>query len=290
MSASPRLLFAIAAAGLSCLLAGYVVAQQETASEQPGAAIDQPAAQNPAGQTERLKTERREYTANFRGDRTNAGAAIQDIQRYIAGCLLAKNQAEVEMGEFAQQHSQSPEVKEFAQMLVQDHSKFVQKLQKVAGAQADARSATGQATEARVEIAAGERTEPASNREAAGQNAAELTATNRAAGNSAVDQLLALERQIVERGMQAAKEDLQQKQGADFDKCFVGSQIVGHTHMLAALEVLQQQGPEQIQQLAQEAHPNVQKHLEHAKQLIKQLEGASPAGNRAARQPTQPQR
>jgi predicted outer membrane protein len=105
-----------------------------------------------------------------------------------------------------------------------------------------------------------------------------------------VDQLIALEQQIVQHCTQAAKEDLQQKQGADFDKCFVGGQIVGHAKTLSALEVLQQQGPEAIQQLAKEAHPAVQKHLEHAKQLMKQLEGAGATDNRAARQPTQPQR
>jgi predicted outer membrane protein len=276
MSASPRLRFAIAAAGLSCLFAGYVVAQQQVVQEQPDAAIDQPAADNPAGQTDRLKTPRREYTANFRGDQAKGGAQ-HDVQRYIVGCLLSKNQAEVEMGEFAQQQSQSPQVKEFAQMLVQDHSKLIKKLQQISGTQAKAQP--------------GERTLAAADRDAAGQNVAELKATDRnVASNSAVDQLLALERQIVERSTQAAKEDLQQKQGADFDKCYVGSQIVGHGHMLAALEVLQQQGPQEIQQLAQEAQPNVQKHLEHAKQIMKQLEGAGAAGSRAARQPTTPQR
>jgi predicted outer membrane protein len=145
----------------------------------------------------------------------------------------------------------------------------------VAGAQAGARPATDQPL-----------------RDAVGQNAAELTATNRAAAkDSVVDHLLALDRQIVERSTQAAKEDLQQKEGAEFDKCFVGAQIVGHTKMLAALEVLQQQGPEQIQQLAQQAQPNVQKHLEHAKQIMKQLEAAGPTDSRAARRPTtQPER
>jgi putative membrane protein len=275
------------AAGLSCLFAGYVVAQQEQQvqeiqRDQPGAAADQLDAADPAaGQTDRSRATRREYTANFRGNPANAGAQ-QDVQRYVVGCLLAKNQAEVEMGKFAQQQSQSPEVKEFAQMMVQDHGKLIQKIQQVARAD----SAGGQAG-----TQPDERTRPAAGREAAGQNAVESNATNRAAGNnSAVDQLIALDRQIVEHCTQAAKEDLQQKQGAEFDKCYVGSQIFGHMQMLSTLEVLQQQGPEGVQQLAQEAHPEVKKHLDHAKQLMKQLEGAGATGSRAARQPTQPQR
>jgi predicted outer membrane protein len=279
MSASPRLKFGFLAASLSCLLTGYVVAQQETVREPSEAAIEQPDAQNPAGQTDRLKSQRREYTANFRGNRADAGAQTQEIQRYLVGCMLAKNQAEVELSKFAQQQTQSPEVKEFAQMLVQDHGKFIQKLQQLAG---DQTTTIGNQP--------GERTQPAENREAVSQNAAELNAANRAASsNSAVDQLLTLEKQIVERCAQSARDELQQKQGVEFDKCYVGSQVAGHMQMLAALEVLQEQGPEQIQQIAQEAQPNVQKHLVHAKQILKQLEGAGPAGTRATR-PTQPQR
>jgi predicted outer membrane protein len=265
------------AASLSCLLAGYVVAQQQTVREQAEPAVDQPGEQSAAGQTDRPAT-RREYTANFRGNQANAGAQNQDVQRYLVGCMLAKNQAEVELSKFAQQQTQSPEIKEFAQMLVQDHSKFIQKLQQLAG---DQTTAIGQP---------GERNQPAGNREAVSQNAAELKPANRATdSNSAVGQLLALEKQIVERCAQSARDELQQKEGAEFDKCFVGSQIGGHMQMLAALEVLSQQGPEQIQQIAQEAQPNVQKHLEHAKHLMKQLEGAGPTGSRATR-PTQPQR
>jgi putative membrane protein len=275
MSASPKLRFGIAAAGLSCLLAGYVVAQQAV-GERESAAIDQPATQTPAigqreGQIDRAAPGR-EYTANFRGNQLNA-AQNQDVQKFLAGCLLSKNQAEVEIAEFAQQQAQSPEVKEFAQKIAQDHGKLVQQLQQVAATQP------------------GERAEAAPLRTETGQaDTARTTPANRA-DSAAVDQLLAIERQITERCTQMAREELQQKQGVEFDKCYIGSQIGGHMHMLAALEVIQQQGPEQLKQIAQQAQPNVQKHLDHAKQIMKQLEGdASATGSRAARQPTQPQR
>jgi predicted outer membrane protein len=278
MSASPKMRFGIAAAGLSCLFAGYVVAQQQV-GEREDAAIDQPAAQNPAigqreGQIDRATTERREYTANFRGNQANTGAQSKDVQRYIAGCLLSKNKAEVEMAEFAQQKAETPEVKEFAQKMVQDHGKLVQQLQGLAGTQAGAQTGISQ------------------QRETSGQVDAEQTTTaNRTADkNSPVDKLLALERQITERCTQMAREELEQKQGVEFDKCYMSAQIGGHMQMLAALEVIQQQGPEQIQQIAQQAHPKVKQHLDHAKQLMKQLEGDSDTtGSREARQPSRTQ-
>jgi putative membrane protein len=252
---------------------------EQAVGEREGAAIDQPAAQNPAigqreGQIDRAATPRREYKANFRGNQANAGSQSQDVQRYVANCLLSKNQAEVEIAEFAQQQAQTPEVKEFAQKMVQDHGKLVKQLQQIAGTQTSDRAGT------------------TATRDAAGQNAADQNTVNRTAeNNSAVDQLVALERQITERCTQAAREELQQKQGVEFDKCYIGSQIGGHMHMLAALEVIEQQGPEQLKQISQQAQPQVKQHLDQAKQIAKQLEGnANATGSRAARQPTQPQR
>jgi predicted outer membrane protein len=274
MSATPKLRIGIAAAGLSCLFAGYLLAQQLIDQPREGAAVQQQAdPDRSAGQIDRARTTRQEYTAQFRGNQGAAGMQNQEVQKYIANCLLSKNQSEVEINEFAQQQAQNPEVKEFARQMVQDHQKLVQELQPLAamqGAQASDRART------------------TTSLNATGQpDSATAGAAN---SNSAVDQLVSLEKQITKHCTQALREELQQKQGADFDKCYIGSQIGAHMQMLSALEVLGQQGPEQIQQVAQKAQPIVQQHLDHAKELAKQLEGQSPAGNRAARQPADTQR
>lgn len=277
MSATPKLRIGIAAAGLSCLFAGYVLAQQLIDQQREGAAVEQQAdPDRSAGQIDRSKTTRQEYTAQFRGNQPGAGAANQEVQKYIVGCLLSKNQAEVQINEFAQQQAQNPEVKEFARQMVQDHQKLVQQLQQIASTQG---------------ARATDRTRAATSLDASGQRDATLNAsTGAASSNSAVDHLLALEQQITKQCTQSLRDELQQKQGAEFDLCYIGSQIGGHMQMVAALEVLGQQGPEQIQQLAQKAQPIVQQHLDHAKQIAKQLEGQSSAGSRAARQPADTQR
>jgi predicted outer membrane protein len=256
------------------LFAGYLLAQQLIDQPREGAAVQQQAdPDRSAGQIDRARTTRQEYTAQFRGNQGAAGMQNQEVQKYIANCLLSKNQSEVEINEFAQQQAQNPEVKEFARQMVQDHQKLVQELQPLAamqGAQASDRART------------------TTSLNATGQpDSATAGAAN---SNSAVDQLVSLEKQITKHCTQALREELQQKQGADFDKCYIGSQIGAHMQMLSALEVLGQQGPEQIQQVAQKAQPIVQQHLDHAKELAKQLEGQSPAGNRAARQPADTQR
>jgi len=52
-----------------------------------------------------------------------------------------------------------------------------------------------------------------------------------------------------------------------------------HIHALAALEVLGQQSQGQLAQVAQQARPKVQQHLDHAKQLMKQLDQQSGGSN-----------
>jgi predicted outer membrane protein len=255
---------------------GYAWAQQVIQQERPAQARE--AAQ--PGQIDRpaARQEGQEYTAQFRGTRTTGGHD-QEVRKFIASCLLAKNKTEVEFAKLAQQQSQNPEVKQFAQMLAQDHSQLVQKLQSLAGEQSAARrpglNETSQAPDAAGQIDASSRP----GQDVAGQN-------------DALHQLAALEKQIGERCKQNLREELEQKQGAEFDKCYVGSQIAGHMESVAKLEVLQQQGPDQIKQLAQQALPKVQQHLDHAKQLMKQLEGASPTGstNQAERQSSRTQR
>jgi len=54
--------------------------------------------------------------------------------------------------------------------------------------------------------------------------------------------------------------------------------------VLAAVEVIGKQTQGTLAQVAQQAQPTVQQHLEHAKQLMKQLEGqSSAAGTQAQR-------
>jgi predicted outer membrane protein len=257
------------------MVMGYAWAQQVIEQQRPAQTRD--AAQPGQIDQSTARPEGQEYTAQYRGTQASGGQN-QQLQQFIASCLLAKNKAEVEFAQLAQQESQNPQVKEFAQMLVQDHSQLVQKLQPLAGEQ-------GAAT--RPGLSDTSRTPGAT-----GQIDASQRPGQTASQHDALHKLASLEKQIGERCKENLREELQQKQGAEFDKCYVGSQIAGHMDSVAKLEVLQEQGPEQVKQLAQQALPKVQQHLEHAKQLMKQLEGAGATGstNQAERQSPRTQR
>jgi len=70
------------------------------------------------------------------GRSTNSGSDKMregNVDRDIAACLLDKNKAEVELGKVATEHAEHKDVKEFAEKMVKDHQKVVDKLERIVG-------------------------------------------------------------------------------------------------------------------------------------------------------------
>lgn len=294
MTASPIVKVGALAASLSCLMIGNAWAQQEEAQleiDRPGQSVqtldrdvDRPA----TGQLEEHARQGQQYTANYRG--TPTANQDQPVQKFLASCLLSKNKAEVELGKFAQQQAQNPQVKEFAQRMVQDHQQLVQKLQPLAKAD---HAQTGQASRNQSQFdAQRQASDTARLPGSSGAGQPGDSATSQATAghqDSAIQQLIQIDRKITEQCSQALRQELEQKQGAEFDKAYVGSQIAGHMQMLSTLKVIEQQGPQQLQQIAQQAQPTIEQHLQHAKELKKQLVSGRPS-SQAGRQAERTQR
>jgi len=109
-----------------------------------------------------------------------------------------------------------------------------------------------------------------------GQSPTQSGIANRMGGEQAIHQLIAIDRQIAENCTRNLREKLQEKQGAEFDMCYIGSQVAAHAEMLSALEVLKNQTSGQLKQLVQEAEPKVKQHLEQAEKIAEQLKDSSP--------------
>jgi predicted outer membrane protein len=186
--------------------------------------------------------------------------------------MLNNNKAHVELCQFAAQQAQSPKVKQFAQQLAKDHQQCVEKLQQIAGTTANGRPAGS--TSLGASPVPGTAAAPATelNRDA---NATATTGRpSMTRGNAALQQLAGIEQKINEQCQQALREELQQKSGAEFDACFLGAQVAGHMHVLAALEVIPQEVKGPLKQVAEDARPTIRKHLDEAKQLMKQASAA----------------
>jgi putative membrane protein len=77
-----------------------------------------------------------------------------------------------------------------------------------------------------------------------------------------------IDRKINERCAESMRKELESKSGHEFDAAYVGSQIAGHLQMLAAVEVVSDETSGDLQSMAKEAKPVVEKHLKQAKDLM----------------------
>jgi putative membrane protein len=102
---------------------------------------------------------------------------------------------------------------------------------------------------------------------AVAEKLAKLVANDQPASPSAK-----IEQQINERCLAMLQAELESKSGKEFDACYLGSQIAGHMHMIAALDVLAGQTSGPLQQIVKSAQPTVQKHYDEARQLMKQFD------------------
>jgi len=342
--------------------------------------------QSGQGSSQSLRQSARSHTANY-GAAASASGGSNEVEQFMANCLLAENEAEVQLTELAQQQAQSSSVKQFAQKMAQDHRQMIQQLQQIAGTQGSSSSSLGGRSGSSASTSStdtggssglgtsgtsgsssrGSSTSGTSDTNSAGtttsgpsglgagtsgtsgtagtsgtsgtgtsgagtsgtsggrnstvserdlpstpgvsgtagsstSGSSGLPGSSGASGSStttgrsslsssqttdlaggvasassggAIQQLMQIDRQVVDRKSQMTKEELQQKQGAEFDKAFVGTAIPAHIHMIAQLEVIERQGQGQLAQIAQQARPIAQQHLEHAKQLMRQLDNQS---------------
>jgi predicted outer membrane protein len=69
-----------------------------------------------------------------------------DLQSHIANCLILGNEEEIALSKFALEKAQNPQVKEFAQKMVDEHTQLNQKLQKFASEQSISLTGTTHAT------------------------------------------------------------------------------------------------------------------------------------------------
>jgi predicted outer membrane protein len=205
----------------------------------------QPGASQPTQQYGRTQ-------AGFRGETTRTPLA--DWQ--IAEWLIVDNQGEIALAEKAEQAASDDDVKEFAQNVLDDHHKFLQKLQRQVGAT----NRGGQPTVRQ------------------GQGAA-------AAARSAVQGLdiVAVKQQLGEECRKSALHELGQKNGAEFDKCYMGMQIGMHMQMLDALKVFSRYASPELDRLIEEGQDTTQEHLERAKHIMASLEGKRDRSSRSAR-------
>jgi len=178
--------------------------------------------------------------------------SAQSADHQIAAMLAIGNQAEIAVARSASEQLQNEDVKQFAKMLVDDHTKALQQLQKVAPQAVEQASLRSGGAEGIAKT---------------GDNAR----TERTAARTGSFDPVEVHKQIAERCIESTRKELSEKQGAEADMCFIGQQLVVHQQTLDKLSVFAEYASPELRQTIEESSQSVEKHLQEAKQLVKQL-------------------
>jgi len=218
-------------------------------------------------------------------DRANPVDDDQPENSILATWLLTENETEIALAQLAQQRAQDPEVKQFAQKMIDDHRQMMQKLQpfappsyaSVVNPGSDPFSTTtrpGEIEPVRKPTDVAER--PAVTPEkpaAAGQDRGNPASASTARTPTQQLGYVALLQDLGKECYSTARQELERKQGAEFDRCFMGMAIGGHMQANAQMTVFQRYAEGELKNVIGEGQRTVSMHLQAAKDLAKRLEG-----------------
>lgn len=181
------------------------------------------------------------------GQQRQAGQSA-NLDQHIAACALLTNQEQVALAKFAAEKADHADVKKFAEMLIEEHQQAISKIEQaspqLASLKLTLRNAEGD-------------DQPAANDQQAGT----------------IEPQLMMARQIKEECLAMTKKALSEKEGAEFDKAFVGHQVMAHMGMLAGIKGSEPFASQQMKPLLKECMKTTEQHLSKAKELKDKLKG-----------------
>lgn len=201
--------------------------------------------------------------------------------RTLAACAAIDNQAEIALARFAQDKLQNEEAKQFAMKMVTEHEAYLQKLQRFAPeasqqllneptSRTDAKGLQAASDKPNVTRAGGANTDRSANvRQTAG------TQTEGTEQNAQPVDFVQLGREIAQESLSDMKSQLERKQGAEFDECFMGFQIAAHGAMKAKLTVFQRHASGELGGILAEGVDTADKHRADAEEIIRKLVASS---------------
>jgi len=208
-----------------------------------------------------------------------------EADQVLASWVMLENNNEIALAQIAQTRAQNPEVKQFAEMMVKDHGEFGRKLQRftsIAPEDAGPGHQTGKAGDTTRGTDTGRGTEVGRGTDTGtgrtGTDRGNPTGAAEASGQrgmaGGIDHV-ALLQELGRKHLETAKQELMQKQGADFDLCYMTMQIGAHAKVLDQLQVFPKYASPELRGVFETGQQTVRHHLEKAKTLAKQTLAAA---------------
>jgi predicted outer membrane protein len=306
------------AAAMVCS-AATIAAQQTQPPQQNQGAPNHAAQQNQFGQPQQNNPQQsqRNNWNPAAGNPGMAGTGRADVDHYLIKVLIKANKDEIEMGKLAEQRSQNASVKQLATQMVQDHARFLAQLESfkktehagpnpqagmqqqtqrgtafrgtIPGAQ-PANGATQQQQPQQLANPQLAQQQPGANNAQPGVAGNRMHHGERMAGmgeHGAAGQFAKIMEEVDRNMQQALVRDLSSQQGAQFDRCYLSSQLFGHMWVAEALKTFERDASPQLKSILQEGLQTSEQHLTHIKSLLAKEEN-QPAAPSAQFQPRTP--
>jgi predicted outer membrane protein len=224
-------------------------------------------------------------------DRAGAeGQKEGKIDQMVADQLLGMSTGEVQLANFVLQRTQNEAVRQFAQMMIQDHNKLNTELEKFANPDlvkslGEAARQTGQpgqpgqlpqpgaTTAAQAGATATAQpgaTQPGATQPGATQPGARNPADLAGGGTSGGDNVKICEDIGKQIGALVTRE-LGQYQGSDFDRAYAGQQFWGHVNFIGVAKGAENHVSADLKQVLNQGATTAEQHLEHCRRLIRDL-------------------
>ncbi|BBO31587.1 DUF4142 domain-containing protein [Lacipirellula parvula] len=176
-----------------------------------------------------------------------AGSGETNLDQQIATCMLLGNREEIALAQFAEEHAEHPQVKEFAKTLVAAHTKAVAMIEKAAPEVANLQLSSDNPANG-----GADRSQPIGHSKSA----------------------TALMQAVKSECLSLTEKELGQYKGAEFDQAFIGQQLGAHVGMLAHLRGSNSFASPELQKLIAEGEKMTTMHMSEAKKIMEQLNAA----------------
>jgi len=219
------------------------------------------------------------------GNQAGQRGRAMNADQKLASCIAIANQEEIAIARMAEEKLHNREIKEFAKMLVEDHQAFLKKLSQYApeaahenslneltehaGKDGSRQSESGKSTSSNStnNSNGANSTSSQTNRDA---NVRQAASSNEGDGGHL--DMVQLHREIAAECIRAAKKEMADKDGDEFDQCFITSQIVKHGDMKTKLTVFERHASGDLKQVIAQGISTTEQHKSKAETLAKQLE------------------
>ena len=258
--------------------------------------VDRSGVQSDAQSTQQANRADRQRQNRLQSNRQQRTAGA-NMDRQIAQWLIVDQQNIINLAQYGVQRSKTPQVRELAEAIVRDHEAFASKLRE-ANLENPANSPAAESVRGEQREAAREARRDAARDEDGERRPIENVGDRLEEGierladraervvDEARDGLdraaegdrtvggarwINIHQEIIQKVEEVARQDLQKREGYEFEAAFVGMVVASHLQQEATLEVLSDRASGDLAQTLERALASVKQHRQRAEQVMGQI-------------------